>query len=42
VASVAIDGAKNAAILAAEILALKYPALKNVLRKYRIKLAKGK
>lgn len=31
VACVAIDGAKNAAILAAEILALKYPKLKKCL-----------
>ncbi|MFA4858949.1 MAG: 5-(carboxyamino)imidazole ribonucleotide mutase [Candidatus Margulisiibacteriota bacterium] len=42
VASVAIDGAKNAAILAAEILGLKYPACRAALRKYRISLSKGK
>ncbi|MEE8637603.1 MAG: 5-(carboxyamino)imidazole ribonucleotide mutase [Candidatus Margulisiibacteriota bacterium] len=41
VATVAIDGAKNAAILAAQILALKYPALKSKLKKYKIGLAKG-
>lgn len=35
VACVAIDGAKNAAILAAEILSLKYPALKAKLKKMR-------
>lgn len=38
VASVAIDGAKNAAILAAQILALKYPALKLKLKKLKAKL----
>lgn len=41
VATVAIDGAKNAAILAAQILALKYPALKSKLKKYKTRLAKG-
>ena len=35
VASVAIDGAKNAAILAAQILALKYPELKARLKKLK-------
>ena len=33
VACVAIDGAKNAAILAAQILSLKYPKLKSKLKK---------
>lgn len=42
VACVAIDGAKNAAILAAQILALKYPALRNKLRKMKSSLKKGK
>ena len=41
VASVAIDGAKNAAILAAEILALKYPELKEKLRAFKQRLAQG-
>lgn len=41
VATVAIDGAKNAAILAAQILALKYPALKSKLKKCKTRLAKG-
>ena len=41
VASVAIDGARNAAILAAQILALKYPALKAKLKKLKTELAKG-
>jgi len=41
VASVAIDGAKNAAILAAEILALKYPELRVKLKKFKAGLAKG-
>ncbi len=42
VATVAIGGAKNAAILAAEILALKYPKLKVKLKKLKEKMAKGK
>jgi len=41
VATVAIDGAKNAAILAAQILALKYPELKQKLRDLKAELAKG-
>ena len=41
VASVAIDGARNAAILAAQILALKYPGLKTKLKKLKSALAKG-
>jgi 5-(carboxyamino)imidazole ribonucleotide mutase len=41
VASVAIDGAKNAAVLAAQILALKYPALKLRLKRFKARLAKG-
>jgi len=35
VACVAIDGAKNAAILAAQILSLKYPDLKRKLKKLK-------
>jgi len=35
VATVAIDGARNAGILAAEILALKYPAVKEQLLAFR-------
>ncbi|MBU1617629.1 MAG: 5-(carboxyamino)imidazole ribonucleotide mutase [Candidatus Margulisbacteria bacterium] len=41
VATVAIDGAKNAAILAAQILALKYPGLKQKLKDLKAELAKG-
>ncbi len=41
VASVAIDGARNAAVLAAQILALKYPELKLKLKKLKSALAKG-
>ncbi len=41
VATVAIDGAKNAAILAAQILSLKYPKLKTRLKKFKTRLAKG-
>lgn len=40
VACVAIDGAKNAAILAAQILALKYPKLQKKLKDFKKKLAK--
>jgi 5-(carboxyamino)imidazole ribonucleotide mutase len=41
VASVAIDGGRNAAILAAQILALKYPGLKNRLKQMKKELAKS-
>lgn len=41
VAGVAIDGAKNAAILAAEILALKYPELKERLKVFKQRMARG-
>jgi len=41
VATVAIDGAKNAAILATQILSLKYVGLKNKLKQFKNKLAKG-
>ena len=40
VATVAVDGAKNAAILAAQILALKYPYLKKELKKMKDQLKK--
>jgi len=40
VATVAIDGAKNAAILAAQILALKYPELKGRIKRFKFGLAK--
>lgn len=43
VATVAVDGAKNAAILAAQILALKYPYLRKELKKVKKELeTKGK
>jgi 5-(carboxyamino)imidazole ribonucleotide mutase len=35
VATVAVNGAKNAGILAAEILAIKYPDIKSKLKEYR-------
>jgi 5-(carboxyamino)imidazole ribonucleotide mutase len=41
VATVAIDGARNAALLAVEILALSDDALMERLREYRVKRAKG-
>ncbi|MBU1026643.1 MAG: 5-(carboxyamino)imidazole ribonucleotide mutase [Candidatus Margulisbacteria bacterium] len=41
VATVAIDGAKNAAVLAVQILALKYPDLKTKLTEFKARLAKG-
>lgn len=40
VAAVAIGGAKNAAILAAQILALKYPELGKKVKDYKAELAK--
>ena len=39
-ACVAIGGAKNAALLAAQILGLKYPEIGTALEEYRQKLAK--
>ncbi|HVN67901.1 MAG TPA: 5-(carboxyamino)imidazole ribonucleotide mutase [Candidatus Sulfotelmatobacter sp.] len=41
VATVAIDGGKNAAILAAQVLALKYPELRARLKKLKKGLAKA-
>jgi len=41
VACVAIDGAKNAAILAAAILALKHEKIKEVYEEYRRSLSRG-
>mgnify|MGYP003732813697 CR=1 FL=1 len=41
VATVAINGAKNAAILAAEILSLKYPKIKGDLKRLKRSMAKG-
>src|SRR3989339_625129 len=40
VACVAIDGGKNAAILAAQILSLKYPEIKTKLKKFKQKQGK--
>lgn len=39
VATVAIDGAENAALLAVQILSLKYPELKQKLKDYKQRLA---
>jgi len=41
VATVAIDGGKNAAILAAQILALKYPELTARIKRFKAGLAKA-
>jgi 5-(carboxyamino)imidazole ribonucleotide mutase len=41
VAAVAVNGAKNAAVLAARILALKDPQIRATLKEYRRKLAEG-
>ncbi|MBI2619172.1 MAG: 5-(carboxyamino)imidazole ribonucleotide mutase [Ignavibacteriales bacterium] len=38
VATVAIDGAANAALLACQILSLKYPEIREKLRKYKLDL----
>jgi len=40
VATVSIDGAKNAGILAAEILGVKYPEIRESVRNYKEKLRK--
>lgn len=39
VATVAIDGAKNAAILACQILGIKYPDIRAKLKNYKLELA---
>ncbi|MCL4499882.1 MAG: AIR carboxylase family protein, partial [Chloroflexi bacterium] len=39
VATVAIDGAKNAGILAAQILSVKYPEIREAVKKHKEKLA---
>jgi 5-(carboxyamino)imidazole ribonucleotide mutase len=41
VATVALNGAKNAAILAIQIMALKYPKLKVALKALKHKMSKG-
>ena len=41
VAAVAVNGAKNAAVLAARVLALKYPEVRAALSAYRKELAEG-
>lgn len=41
VATVAIDGAQNAALLACSILSVKYPEVRERLKEYRKKLAEG-
>lgn len=41
VATVAIDGAKNAGILAVQILSVKYPELREAIRAYKNSLAKA-
>ncbi len=42
VATVAIGGAKNAGILAAQILSIKYPEIREAIREYKENLAVGK
>lgn len=41
VATIAIDGGENAAILAVQILSLKYGQLKEKLRDYKVEMAEG-
>lgn len=41
VATVALDGAENAAILAAQILGLKYPAVKQKLKEHKVNMARA-
>lgn len=38
VATVAIDGAENAALLAIQILSVKYPELRKKMKKYKVKM----
>ncbi len=40
VATVAIDGAENAAILAIQILSIKYPEMRNKIKEYKENMAK--
>ena len=40
VATVAIDGAENAALLAIQIMSLKYPALRTAMKEYKGKMEK--
>ncbi len=40
VATVAIDGAENAALLAVQILSVKYPELREKMRKYKVDMEK--
>ena len=40
VATVAIDGAENAALLAVQILGLRYPALVTAMKEYKVKMEK--
>jgi len=40
VATVAIDGAKNAGLLAVQILGVKYPEYRNKIQEYKVKLSK--
>ncbi len=40
VATVAIDGAKNAGILAAQILGIKYPEIRDKVREFKQHMAK--
>ncbi len=41
VATVSINGAKNAGILAAQMLSLKYPELRQKIKDYKVRLEKG-
>jgi len=38
VATVAIDGAENAGLLAVQIISVKYPELREKMKKYKIKM----
>ena len=40
VATVAIDGAENAGILAVQMLSLKYPELRQAMKDYKAKMAR--
>lgn len=41
VATVAVDGAENAGLLAVQILSIKYPELRTKLKQYKIEMSEG-
>ena len=41
VATVAVDGAENAGLLAVQMLSIKYPELRTKLKQYKIEMSEG-